>query len=66
MPDDLTEIKDKINSLVTVIGEQLKDLDTMKDLAGSGEIDVAWMNEVEKRLSRNETIINRVLVKFNV
>ena len=66
MADDIKVLKDRISKAVKSIEEQLKDLEVMQDLSASGEIDISWMNEIEERVAKAETVIERLLKKFNI
>jgi len=62
--DDLNEIRGKVEAMLKTIGEQLSDIEVMKDLATSRDVDVSWMNEVDERLAAQGAVIERLQKQF--
>ncbi|MBA7476273.1 hypothetical protein ES707_11656 [subsurface metagenome] len=66
MADDLEDVKERIEECVTRVETLIDELEVLKDLAGSGEIDSEWMKEIEERVAKNEGVVERLQKKFSI
>ncbi|MBA7519560.1 hypothetical protein ES705_11639 [subsurface metagenome] len=66
MADDLEDVKKRIEECITRVETLIDELEVLKDLAGSGEIDSEWMKEIEERVAKNEAVVERLQKKFSI